>query len=267
LGLSQFAAERDTFQALLAPDTPHPVRQAALRELARFDDPAVAPLLLAEWKTLGPRARGAAMETLLARDAWVTKLLSAVAAGDVAASEIPSSRLDRLAAHSDAAIAADARAMLGERGARRRDVLRDYEDALAASGDAERGRVVFTKHCAACHRLGGVGHEIGPNLTSAATRGAESLLVNVLDPNREVNPQFASYVAVTHDGRAFSGMIAGETATSITLVRGEEASDTLLRVDIDELTSTGASLMPEGLEKEIDPAAMNDLLTFLLSAP
>ena len=62
-------------------------------------------------------------------------------------------------------------------------------------------------------------------------------------------------------------MIAGETATSITLVRGEKASDTLLRVDIEELKSTGTSLMPEGFEKELDAAAMNDLIAFLRQAP
>ena len=45
----------------------------------------------------------------------------------------------------------------------------------------------------------------------------EAILVNVLDPNREVNPQFVNYVLITHDGRSFTGMITGETANSVTL--------------------------------------------------
>ena len=94
-------------------------------------------------------------------------------------------------------------------------------------------------------------------------RGAAAILVNVLDPNREVNPQYVNYLAVTKAGRQYSGLISAETASSITLARGEAASDTLLRIDIDELASTGKSLMPEGLEKEIDPQMMADLLAFL----
>jgi putative heme-binding domain-containing protein len=84
-----------------------------------------------------------------------------------------------------------------------------------------------------------------------------------LDPNREVNPQYVNYLVVTKDGRTASGMIAGESATTITLRRGEGLSETILRGEIDEMTATGLSLMPEGFEKQIDVAAMADLLAYL----
>jgi putative heme-binding domain-containing protein len=58
-------------------------------------------------------------------------------------------------------------------------------------------------------------------------------------------------------------MIAAESATSVTLRRAENASDTVLRIDIDVLKSTGMSLMPEGLEKQLDKQAMADLLAYL----
>jgi putative heme-binding domain-containing protein len=58
-------------------------------------------------------------------------------------------------------------------------------------------------------------------------------------------------------------MIAAETATSVTLKRADNASDTVLRIDIDRLKSTGLSLMPEGLEKQIDQQTMADLLEYL----
>ena len=85
------------------------------------------------------------------------------------------------------------------------------------------------------------------------------------DPNREVNPQFVNYVLVTDDGRTITGMIAAETATSVTLRRAEDQSDTLLRSQIEALESTRQSLMPEGMEKQIDPQAMADLIAYLLS--
>ena len=147
---------------------------------------------------------------------------------------------------------------------RRQDVVEAYRDALSATGDISRGRQVFQKICATCHRLEGVGHEIGPNLASFRNRGAEAILVNVLDPNREVNPQYVNYVLITDDGRSMTGMIAAETANSVTLKRAEDVTDTVSASDIEQLRSTGLSIMPEGLEKQIDPAAMADLLAYLM---
>jgi putative heme-binding domain-containing protein len=137
---------------------------------------------------------------------------------------------------------------------------------LEAGGDAARGKQVFTKICAACHRVGGEGHEIGPNLAAMKARGPEAILVNVLDPNREVNPQYLSYLVRLLDGRTMTGMIAAETATGVTLRRAENLSDTVLRIDIDELKSTGQSLMPEGMERQIDQQQMADLLAYLQAA-
>ena len=91
------------------------------------------------------------------------------------------------------------------------------------------------------------------------------MLLNILDPNRDVKPQFLSYVLVTTGGRVLTGMIAAETANSLTIRKPDGADETVLRVDIEELRSTGLSFMPEGLEKQVDVAAMADLLTYLIS--
>jgi len=150
----------------------------------------------------------------------------------------------------------------------RDDIVRKYRPALALRGDMARGRMVFRKTCAACHKAEGVGVELGPNLIAAVARGAETVLINVLDPNREVNPQYVQYIATTVDGRQVTGMITGESATSVTLTRGQDgpgASETLLRVDIVELRNAGVTLMPEGLEKDLNPQAMADLLAYLQS--
>lgn len=69
---------------------------------------------------------------------------------------------------------------------------------------------------------GDKGFEIGPSLYAAANRGAESLLFNILDPNREVNPQYLAFVIVTTEGRILTGMIVAETPTSITLIKQGE---------------------------------------------
>src|SRR5690606_25838020 len=145
-------------------------------------------------------------------------------------------------------------------------ILASYLERLWQGGDATRGRAVFEKQCATCHQVGSLGKPIGPSLAAMKNRGAEAIVTNVLDPNREVNPQFVSYSIVTAQGRSLSGMISSETATSLTLRQADGREVVVLRIDIEELRSTGLSLMPEGLEKQIDPQQMADLVQFLLAA-
>ena len=66
-----------------------------------------------------------------------------------------------------------------------------------------------------------------------------------------LSPKDVQYVVVDQNGRTYSGIIASQTATSLTLARGDGAQDTILRGQVAELTSTGLSLMPEGFEKRI----------------
>jgi putative heme-binding domain-containing protein len=209
--------------------------------------------------------RAEATEVLFSRAAYLATLLDAVDKGSVQLADVDPARLRDLAKHPDAAIRQRAaplaaKIQLGKRG----DIVEAYRGTLTATGDVSRGRQLFQKICASCHRLDGVGHEIGPNLAAFRNRGAEAILTNVLDPNREVNPQFVNYTLVTADGRTVTGMIASETANSVTLKRADDLSDTIDRADIEILRSSGVSIMPEGLEKEIDQAAMADLLAYLL---
>ena len=149
--------------------------------------------------------------------------------------------------------------------ARRQDVVAAYQKALQLKGDPGRGKEVFKAQCSTCHRLEGVGQQVGADLAAIRDRGLDAVLLNILDPNREVMPQFLSYVLVTTTGRVLTGMIAAETANSLTIRQPDGREETVLRIHIDELRSTGLSYMPEGLEKQIDVPAMADLLAYLNS--
>ena len=96
-------------------------------------------------------------------------------------------------------------------------------------------------------------------------RGKEGILLNVLDPNLNINPQYVDYVVLTDDGSVVTGMIAAETPNSITLQRGQDESTTILRTSIEELVETGKSIMPEGLEKQLTKQELADLLEYLMS--
>lgn len=266
LSIGKFAAVRDTLIKLIDYRQPQAVQLAALATLGQFDDPSIAQIVIDAFPTLSPRLRNEALETLFARPAWIVSLLQSLGEGNFSPTDVDPARTRLLLAHPNGSIRRQAEKMLGaEKLSRRADVISNYRPALDLEGDASRGQQVFRKICAACHKLEGFGHEIGKDLLSIRNRGPETILVNVLDPNREVDPKYLNYVVITADGRSLSGVIAAETATSITLKRAENATNDILRIDIEALQSTGQSIMPEGLEKQIDQQAMADLVAYLMS--
>jgi putative membrane-bound dehydrogenase-like protein len=268
LGMGLFPAVRATLEPLLDPREPVAIQAAAVARIGGFPDAEALDVLIDAWPALAPRLKEAALEPLSTRPDRAIALFAAIEAGRIPAADIPVARLRLLETSKHPQVAAGATRLLARAGsAHRQDVLTAYAGCLSLEGDVDRGRLVFRAACAACHRVEGAGHELGPNLSSMKSRGPEAILVNVLDPNREVNPLYMNYVCITEDGRTVTGMLAAETATSVTLRRAEGAEDTVLRSDIEELRSLGQSMMPEGLEKQVDPQAMADLIAYLMWAP
>lgn len=266
LRLGDLDGHEALFASLLTPTEPSELQAAAIATLATYESPEVATILVSQWRGLSPRLRGRAGDVLFSRQAWIPQLLTAVEAGDIAMGDLEPTRMKLLASHPDANIKKRAVKLLeSTQSSDRNSLLVDYREALELRGDVTRGKAVFTKVCATCHQLEGVGHAIAPNLAAMQNRGPEAILTNVLIPNREVNPQYLNYALITTDGRALTGMISAETATSVTLKRADNATDTVLRIDIEELRSTGVSLMPEGMEKQIDKQAMADLIEYIQS--
>ena len=264
LGLGGFGTDRELFESLLTISESQPVQEAVLETLGRFADPAVAELLLVRWKSLSPSLRRKAAETLFSRTESTRRLLAAVKSDRVSRADLDPARVRLLKTSAEPAIRRQVLELFPDGGqAARKDVVARYQSALKLKGDVVGGRKVFRKICAACHRLEGKGTGVGAELAGIADRGLDAVMLNVLDPNREVKPRFLSYVAATIDGRIVTGMITAETANSITLQRSDATTVTLLRADIEELNSTGLSFMPEGLEKQVTIQMMADLLAYL----
>lgn len=266
LRLAKFAEVRDVLGESLGGREPQEVQLAALGTLGTFSDAEVGDILIEAWPTFSPKLRTAATEAIFSRTDWLLAFLQAVRDEKISPADVEPARVKLLAAHGDARVREAAKALAAKWTlGRRQDVLDAYKPALTLKGDPARGKAHFQKVCSVCHRLENVGTEIGPNLATVQNRGAEAILLNVLDPNREVNPQFVNYLLQTTEGKTVTGLIAAETATSVTLKRQENATDTVLRVNIEELRSTGQSIMPEGLEKQLDPQALADVIAYLLS--
>lgn len=243
-----------------------PLQAAAAQTLRRMSTNQVASQLLDKWTVMTPRSRSQVLDIVFSRAAWTDVLLDVAEAGKFNLVDLDVVRLNSLrngARTKERANRLVAESKIGSR----EEVYESYRDSLTLDGDRERGRQVFAKACAACHKAEGVGFEIGPNLASFQFRGADAILQNIIEPNREVNPQYVSYTVLTHDDRIITGMITNESASSVTLMRGENQSDTIERSDIAEMKSSRLSLMPEGLEQQIDVQSMADLLKYLTTLP
>lgn len=249
---------------LLTPQTSGALQAAVVDALGRIDDKQTPAVLLSNWKAHGPQLRGRILDVLAARPAGQQALVDALKRGDVKAADIDAARRQQLLARLKGDLRSQAEALLaGSVDGNRREVIEGYQSALTLSGNLEQGTAVFKKSCAACHKLGEVGHAVGPDLTALSDRSPVAMLTHVLDPNRAVEAKFLSYTLITTDGRTFNGMLASETSTSVTLLAQENKQHVVLRSEIDELAASGKSLMPDGVEKDLSPQSMADLFAYL----
>jgi putative membrane-bound dehydrogenase-like protein len=264
------AESRRGLLRLLSPRSSAALQSAALVALGRSSDRVTTALLIEGWRGYTPALKSQVLGLAMSRDAGQRALLEGLEKRTVPVGEIDAARRQRLLANRDAELRRRAAKVFeGTANADRQKVINDYVRATTMKNDAARGKAVFEKRCSVCHRLDGVGHEVGPDLAMVANKTAAYLLQEILDPNRNVDSRYLEYIAETKAGRTFNGVLAAETATSVTL-RGQEGKEqVLLRADIETLSSNGRSLMPEGLEKDVGKQDMADLLAYLtrLSSP
>lgn len=267
LALLAFAPEEQmgpVVSELLSPQITPDVQNAAVRAAAKHRTASMAERLLSGWRGYGPAVRNEVVDALVQSEVGATSLLAAVKAGSVKANEIDRDKRQILLKHPKPGVRKLSETLLVDAGSsNRRAVIETYQAALSLTGDAKNGLAVFKKTCSQCHRAGTLGHLVGPDMQSVQNKSPTDMLIAVLDPNREAQPSFVSYTAVTLQGQVLTGLISAETAASITLKRAEAREDVVLRENLDELIATGQSLMPEGLEKDITPQQMADLLAFL----
>jgi putative heme-binding domain-containing protein len=248
---------------LLGAQNSSAIQKAALASLARQKDRAAADVLLGGWKEQGPALRLEVLNVLLGRVDWCRALLAAVQKGEIPAGQIGAAFQQKLLNHSDGTVKQRAGKLFTATSKDRGTLLKQYASVAKLTGDATKGMALFRQQCATCHKLRGEGSEVGPDLGALAGKDVHTLLVAILDPNQSVEVRYTSYSAVVKDGREVSGIIAAETAGSITLRAPGGREETLLRTELGSFTGSGLSLMPEGLEKGLAPQDMADLLAAL----
>lgn len=266
VGTAPYPEVSNDLFALLSPRTAQELQVAIVQLLAGYADPEIASRLLAGWRGYSPPVQFAVAEACVNNTTRLPPLFDAIESGTVPATQLSPLRRTLLMKHSDEQIRTRAVQLFSDSAAGpRQEILQNYLALLKETGDSTRGKLIFEKQCQVCHKIGQSGHDVGPSLVTIKHRRSDEILTAILDPNREVGPNFVQYAILLNDGRTVTGMIAEETATSVTLLQQENKQEVILRSSIDEISNTGISMMPEGLEKNISPDEMSDLLTFLRS--
>jgi putative heme-binding domain-containing protein len=247
---------------LLEANQPAPLQTAAARALGESKDDGVAEKVFGRWTTYLGSTRRAILDVAPKSPALAAALLTQLEKGAISPGEISpvvrqgllrrgdlKSRFEKLISH--------------ETPSDRAEVIKGFQTALDLEGDSKRGAELFVRTCMVCHSTKGVGGHVGPDLSGIGSKPNFALLIDILDPSRQISPDYLNYAVETDDGKQVNGFIAAETATSLTLRRPNEPDETLLRSQIKSLRVEVKSLMPEGLEQGITPQNMADLLAFL----
>jgi putative heme-binding domain-containing protein len=224
--------------------------------------------VIESWNELALGTRRELLGAMIASPDHAAVLVGALERQLVAPVELDPASRDALLHLPDPAVRKRAEAILARSAsADRSTVIARYQPALSLPGDPGRGAVLFAKNCQTCHQHQGQGHKVGPDLSGIAGRPPLVLLSDILDPNRDVAPDFIALSVATERGQVVSGLLSEETASSLKLRKAEGVEETLLRSEIAEVRSSGRSLMPEGIEQTLSPQEMADLLAFLRSPP
>lgn len=264
LGYLPFAQSSGTVRDLLALPLAQEIQTSLVQALRTSGDSDAGPLLLEHWSMLGPESQKSSLDFLLEKPTDTRQLLEAMEAGKVPLGVLDLERRTRVLASGNPPVREIAQRVLGSAAsADRQAVLDGYASTLKAQGDAARGNEIFKRTCANCHRVRGEGHSVGPDLSDVRNKTAETLLADILDPNRAVEPRFVDYVVATDDGRVFTGLLVQESDQTVTLRRAEGKEEVIPRGEIETLRATGRSVMPEGMEKELSIEQMADLIAFL----
>lgn len=145
----------------------------------------------------------------------------------------------------------------------RSQVIEKYKPSLELEADVKRGVEVFRKHCASCHQIGEIGVEVGPNISDSRTKQPLELLTSILDPNLAIDNNYFRYIVLTVDGTIVEGIVAEETADAVVIRGQDDKREMIRREDIETMKATGVSMMPDGLEAQIDQQSMADLIGFI----
>lgn len=134
-------------------------------------------------------------------------------------------------------------------------------------GDIRRGQAVFNgakAQCAACHKIGYVGGQVGPDLTRVGgIRTERDLLESIVFPSASFVRSYEPVRVITADGRTLSGILKKDAPDEIVLTIAADKEERIPRADVESISPSSVSVMPDGFDKQVTPQELADLVAFL----
>jgi putative membrane-bound dehydrogenase-like protein len=246
-------------------------RSLALRGLAAYDDPATPNEILRRFPDFTPGERVDALNTLASRPSYAKALLDAVAAKKIDPKEVSADIVRQLRHLKDNAVSKRINEVWGvvrDSPAERVKAIADYKKMLTTTPktplDLAQGRAIFNKTCAQCHTLFGVGGKVGPDLTGSNRANLDYLLENIIDPSAVIPKEYAATVIEMKDGRTLTGIIRTNTKVALTVVTVNDVL-TLPRQEVETLTESKISMMPDDLLRPLGEGEVRALIAYLQS--
>lgn len=243
-------------------------RGSVLAALAKLDHDKVATLTLERYKDLEPELQPRAIELLTQRTSWSLQLIGDIETKKIPASVVNLNQVRKLHTHKHAELSKRATAIWGTiregRNPEREQVVAQMRTLIKKTpGDPLKGIPVFNKICAQCHKLHGQGAEVGPDITGNGRADFEQLLSNVFDPSLVIGVGYRQTNVVTKRGQVVNGLIVEDGPQRIVLKTQGGKVETIARTDVDQVTVSNLSYMPEGLERQMSPQEIADLFALL----
>jgi putative membrane-bound dehydrogenase-like protein len=243
-------------------------RGQLIAALGRLDDLKVADTVLAAFPKLESDVQPAAIDLLSQRADWGKKLLKAIADKKVSAAALSVNQVRKLIATRDRELIDLVKKQWGtlreDRNPERERIVNEMRDFLKKTrGDALAGQKIFQNVCAKCHKIHGEGQDVGPDITNNGRSTFDQLLSNVFDPSLVIGAAYQATTVQTTKGRALTGLVVENSPERVILKMEGGKLETIPRDQIEEVTISKVSLMPEGLEKQMKPQELADLFAFL----
>ena len=246
------------------------LRNDALTALLVKSNEATARILLQQFSTLSADEKQSAVSVLVTRRQFAAALLTAILDGAVSRSDVSAFALQQLRSFSDSAIQQRVAAIWkdDDTSARKADEIIRLQEVMSAdylqTGDVAAGRILFDRTCSKCHALFGEGGTIAPDLTGSGRKKADYVIRNLIDPNEEIDAMYRLTTVVTVDGRLFNGFVVQQDDQGIT-VRTQDTIVKLAMKDVDKVSTSNVSMMPEGMLNTLTDEQFRDLLAYLAS--
>lgn len=247
------------------------LRGAALRGLAAFNDEETPPAILGAYAYLSPAEKRDAIATLSSRPAYARKLLDAMAAGKIPASDLSADLARQLKNLGDGDVTTRLAEVWGnvqDTSAGAAEEIKRYTALLTRKpnrqADLSHGRQVFAKTCQQCHMLFGEGGKVGPELTGSNRANLEYLLSNILDPSAVMAKEYQPSIITLADGRVVTGVIKSQDNNALVVQTSNELL-TIPRSDVEDIQATTVSMMPQDLLKPLSDDDVRALVSYLAS--